>query len=68
MKKVYSEILLGDMRACYVQDEDTGSMELVLLPAAMAYEVAYREKPYPEAGRCGRIRPWPRLCLKDRRS
>lgn len=49
MKKVYSEILLGDMRACYVQVEDTGSMELVLLPAVMAYEVAYREKPYPDS-------------------
>lgn len=49
MKKVYSEFILGDMRACYVQDEETGSMELVLLPADMAYEVAYREKPYPDS-------------------
>lgn len=49
MKKVYSEFLLGDMRACYVQDEETGSMELLLLPADMTYEVAYREKPYPDS-------------------
>lgn len=49
MKKVYSEFILGDMRACYVQDEETGSVELVLLPADMAYEVVYREKPYPDS-------------------
>lgn len=49
MKKIYSEFILGDMRACYVQDEETGSVELVLLPADMAYEVAYREKPYPDS-------------------
>lgn len=49
MKKVYSEFLLGDMKACYVQDEETGSMELVLLPADMDYKVAYREKPYPDS-------------------
>lgn len=49
MKKVYSEFLLGDMRTCYVQEEETGSMELLLLPADMTYEVAYREKPYPDS-------------------
>lgn len=49
MKKVYREFLLGDMRACYVQDEEMGSMELLLLPADMTYEVAYREKPYPDS-------------------
>lgn len=49
MKKVYREFELGDMRACYVQDEETGSMELVLLPADMTYEVACREKPYPDS-------------------
>ncbi|MDE7197739.1 MAG: alpha-galactosidase, partial [Lachnospiraceae bacterium] len=49
MKKVYSEFILGDMKNCYVQDEETGSMELVLLPADMTYEVAYREKPYPDS-------------------
>lgn len=49
MKKLYREFLLGDMRACYVQDEETGSMELLLLPADMTYEVAYREKPYPDS-------------------
>lgn len=49
MKKVYSEFVLGDMRACYVQDTETGSMELVLLPADAAYEVAYREKPYSDS-------------------
>ena len=49
MKKVYREFILGDMKACYVQDEETGSMELVLLPADMDYEVAYREKPYPDS-------------------
>lgn len=49
MKKAYSEFILGDMRACYVQDEETGSMELVLLPADMDYKVAYREKPYPDS-------------------
>ena len=49
MKKVYSEFVLGDMRACYVRDEETGSVELVLLPADMAYEVSYREKPYPDS-------------------
>ena len=49
MKKIYSEFILGDMRACYVQDEETGSVELVLLPADMAYEVSYREKPYPDS-------------------
>lgn len=49
MKKIYSEFILGDMRACYVQDEEMGSVELVLLPADMAYEVSYREKPYPDS-------------------
>lgn len=49
MKKVYSAFLLGDMRAYYVQDDDTGSMELVLLPADRTYEVSYREKPYPDS-------------------
>ena len=49
MKKIYSEFILGDMRACYVRDEETGSVELVLLPADMVYEVAYREKPYPDS-------------------
>lgn len=49
MKKVYSEFILGDMRACYVRDEETGGVELVLLPADMAYEVSYREKPYPDS-------------------
>lgn len=49
MKKVYREFMLGDMRACYVQDEESGSMELVLLPTDSAYEVAYREKPYPDS-------------------
>ena len=41
MKKVYSEFVLGDMRAYYVQDEETGSVELVLLPADRIYEVSY---------------------------
>lgn len=49
MKKAYSEFVLGDMKACYVQDEETGSMELVLLPEDMDYKVAYREKPYPDS-------------------
>ncbi len=49
MKKAYSEFVLGDMRACYVKDEETGSVELVLLPADEAYEVSYREKPYPDS-------------------
>ena len=49
LKKVYSEFILGDMRACYVQDEDMRSMELVLLPADRTYEVSYREKPYPDS-------------------
>lgn len=49
MKKVYSEFLFGDMCAYYVQDEETGSVELVLLPAGMAYEVSYREKPYEDS-------------------
>lgn len=49
MKKIYSEFVLGDMQAYYVQDEETGSMELVLLPADMPYHTAYREKPYPDS-------------------
>ncbi len=49
MKKIYGEYVFGDMRACYVQDEEMGSVELVLLPADMAYEVAYREKPYADS-------------------
>ena len=49
MKKSYKEFILGDMRACYVQDEETGSMELVLLPADMNYQVGYREKPYSDS-------------------
>ena len=49
MKKAYSEFVLGDMRACYVKDEETGSVDLVLLPADVAYEVSYREKPYPDS-------------------
>ncbi|MGN0337335.1 MAG: glycoside hydrolase family 36 protein [Lachnospiraceae bacterium] len=49
MKHVYNEILLGDMKAVYVQDEETGSMELVLLPEDACYEPAYKEKPYPDS-------------------
>ncbi len=49
MKMVYSKFIFGDMSAYYVQDEETGSLELVLLPADMAYEVAYREKPYADS-------------------
>lgn len=49
MKKIYHEYILEDMKACYVQDEEAGSMELLLLPADMKYEVAYREKPYPDS-------------------
>lgn len=49
MKKSYKEFILGDMRACYVRDEETGSMELVLLPADMNYQVGYREKPYSDS-------------------
>lgn len=49
MKKIYSTYLMGDMQAVYVQDEETGSVELVLLPADASYEVAYREKPYPDS-------------------
>lgn len=49
MKRVYSKFVLGDMKACYVQDGETGSMELVLLPVDMDYKVAYREKPYPDS-------------------
>ena len=49
MKRIYSEFVLGDMQAVYVQDEETGSVELVLLPADAVYEVAYREKPYPDS-------------------
>lgn len=37
------------MGAYYVQDEETGSVELVLLPADMVYETAYREKPYADS-------------------
>lgn len=49
MKKVYKNYVLGDMQAVYVQDEETGSVELVLLPADAVYEVAYREKPYSDS-------------------
>lgn len=49
MKKIYSKFFFGDMCAYYVQDEETGSMELVLLPADMNYETAYRQKPYPDS-------------------
>lgn len=49
MKCLYSEFLLGDMKAVYVQDEETGSVELVLLPADACYEPAYKEKPYPDS-------------------
>ena len=37
------------MKAVYVQDEETGSMELVLLPEDACYEPAYKEKPYPDS-------------------
>ena len=49
MKHVYSEAILGDMKAIYVQDEETGSVELVLLPFDMSYEPAKKEKPYPDS-------------------
>lgn len=49
MKHVYSEISLGDMKAVYVQAEETGSMELVLLPEDACYEPAQKEKPYPDS-------------------
>ncbi|MDD7643288.1 MAG: hypothetical protein PUK75_12600 [bacterium] len=48
MKHVYSEILLGDMKAVYVQEEETGGMELVLLPEDVCYEPVHKEKPYPD--------------------
>lgn len=49
MKEIYRTYVLGDMQAVYVQDEETGSLELVLLPEGTEYEVAYREKPYPDS-------------------
>lgn len=49
MKHIYSRFVLGDMCAYYVQDDETAGVELVLLPVDMAYEVAYREKPYPDS-------------------
>lgn len=49
MKRVYSEFLLGDMKAVYVQDEETESLELVLLPEDACYEPAQKEKPYPDS-------------------
>ncbi|MCM1122049.1 MAG: alpha-galactosidase [Eubacterium sp.] len=49
MKRIYNQYVLGDMQAIYVQDEETGSVELVLLPVGAPYEVAYREKPYPDS-------------------
>ena len=49
MKKVYSEFILGDMKAIYVREEETGRMELVLLPADADYEPAKKEKPYPDS-------------------
>lgn len=45
MKHVYSETILGDMKAVYVQDEETGSVELVLLPGDACYEPVVKEKP-----------------------
>lgn len=32
MKKVYSEFILGDMKAAYMKEDETGRVELVLLP------------------------------------
>ena len=49
MKHVYSETILGDMKAVYVQDEETGSVELVLLPGDACYEPVAKEKPYPDS-------------------
>lgn len=49
MKKVYSEFILGDMKAIYVREEETGRMELVLLPADADYEPVKKEKPYPDS-------------------
>lgn len=49
MKKIFKNYVLGDMQAVYVQDEETGSVELVLLPADAVFEVAYREKSYSDS-------------------
>lgn len=49
MKKNFKNYVLGDMQAVYVQDEETGSVELMLLPADAVFEVAYREKSFPDS-------------------
>ena len=49
MKKVYSEFLLGDMKAAYIKEEETGRVELVLLPGDADYEPAKKEMPYADS-------------------
>lgn len=42
-KQVYSAYILGDMQAIYVKEDETGRMELILLPKNVDYEPAKKE-------------------------
>ncbi|MCR4588046.1 MAG: alpha-galactosidase [Lachnospiraceae bacterium] len=46
LMKIYD---MGDMQCLYFQDEETGLVDSLLLPADMTFEMAEKEKPYMDS-------------------